>query len=129
MKQKTGHWLPIAAVLQFGVLASFAQSYLFTGSETTITLNPGIYDITAYGAQGGSGYDSAGGALGAEMEGEFSFSTSATLTLLVGGGGGRGGRHHLLRLPRVRPSDRRGQPGLQGGPRPRDGHHPVVLPP
>jgi hypothetical protein len=90
MKQKTGHWLPIAAVLQFGVLASFAQSYLFTGSETTITLNPGIYDITAYGAQGGSGYDSAGGALGAEMEGEFSFSTSATLTLLVGGGGGRG---------------------------------------
>ena len=55
MKQKIGHWLPIAVILQFGVIASSAQAgiYLFTGSETTITLNPGIYDITAYGAQGG----------------------------------------------------------------------------
>ena len=44
----------IAVVLQFGVLASSAQTgeYLFTGSTTTITLNPGLYDITAYGAQG-----------------------------------------------------------------------------
>ena len=50
----------IAVVLQFGVLASSAQTgiYLFSGSETTITLNPGTYDITAYGAQGGSGCSS-----------------------------------------------------------------------
>lgn len=62
--------------------------YLFTGSETNITLPPGTYDITAYGAQGGSSYVSGG--LGAEMEAQFNFATSTTLTLLVGGGGGTG---------------------------------------
>ena len=43
MKQKIGHSLSIAVVLQLGVLAGFAQAgiYLFTGSLTTITLNPG----------------------------------------------------------------------------------------
>ena len=51
MKHKTGRWLPMAAVLHFGSLSIFAQSYLFTGSETTITLNPGIYYITAYGVR------------------------------------------------------------------------------
>ena len=42
----------VAIVLQFGMLAGYAQTgtYLFTGSETTLTLNPGTYDITAYGA-------------------------------------------------------------------------------
>ena len=60
--------------------------YFFSGSETIITLPPGTYIITAYGAPGGGGY--AG--LGAEMSGEFTFSTSTNLTLLVGGGGGAG---------------------------------------
>ena len=61
----------VALVLQFGVLAGSAQTgiYLYTGSETPITLNPGTYNITAYGAQGGGGF----GGLGAEMSGEFSF--------------------------------------------------------
>jgi hypothetical protein len=79
-----------AVVLRFGVLAGSAQTgqYLFTGSETTITLNPGLYAITAYGAQGGS--QGGSGGQGAEMEGEFSFSGLTTLTLLVGGGGGLG---------------------------------------
>ena len=82
----------VAVVLQFGVLAGSAQPgiYLFSGSETTITLNPGTYDITAYGAQGGGGFNSSGG-LGAEMEGQFSFATVTTLTLLVGGDGEAGG--------------------------------------
>ena len=46
----------VAVTLLFGVLASSAQTgiYLFTGSETNITLDPGHYNITAYGAQGGS---------------------------------------------------------------------------
>ena len=72
-------WVP-------GMLAaSSAQTsiYLFSGSKTNITLPPGTYIITAYGAPGGSGY----GGSGAEMSGEFNFSTSTTLTLLVGGGG------------------------------------------
>jgi hypothetical protein len=90
----TGHSCGVvcaaALILQFGVLASSAQTgiYLFTGSETTITLNPGTYDITAYGAQGGIGEFGSAGGLGAGMEGEFSFSVSTTLTLLVGGVGG-----------------------------------------
>ena len=84
--------LSIAVVLQLGLLAGSAQTniYLFSGSETNITLPPGTYIITAYGAPGGSYYGRAGGGLGAEMSGEFNFSTSTTLTLLVGGGGGGG---------------------------------------
>ena len=80
----------VASVLLFGVLAGSAQTnrYLFTGSQTNITLNPGIYKITAYGAQGGTCPAGPGG-LGAEMEAEFSFSGLTTLTLLVGGGGAR----------------------------------------
>ena len=81
----------VPALLLLGLLAGYAQTgtYLFTGSETTITLNPGTYNITAYGAQGGAtGNASWGvGALGAEMSGDFSFSGLTTLTLLVGGAG------------------------------------------
>ena len=66
--------------------------YFFTGSETIITLNPGTYIITGYGASGGLAIDSvydgfALGGLGAEMSAEFNFSTPTTLTLLVGGSG------------------------------------------
>ena len=81
----------VAVILQFGVLASSAQTgiYLFTGSETTITLNPGTYDITAYGAQGG---DSVGAVIRWRSRGRNGGpslpSQAATLTLLVGGGGG-----------------------------------------
>ncbi|MGA2544607.1 MAG: hypothetical protein ABSG78_23905 [Verrucomicrobiota bacterium] len=82
--------LSMAVFLQLGVLAGSAQTniYLFSGSETNITLNPGTYIITAYGAPGGGGYY---GGFGAEMSGEFTFSTSTYLTLLVGEGGGIGG--------------------------------------
>jgi hypothetical protein len=39
----------LAVVLHFGVLAGSAQTnrYLFSGSETNVTLNPGTYIITA----------------------------------------------------------------------------------
>src|SRR5208282_5960632 len=86
----------VAVVLQFGVLAGSAQTgtYLYSGSETTITLNPGVYDITAYGAQGGdnqSGGNGSGvqiGGLGAVVQGQFDFSGVTILTILVGGVGG-----------------------------------------
>jgi hypothetical protein len=41
--------LVIAVILRFGVPAGSAQTnkYLFSGSETNITLNPGAYIITA----------------------------------------------------------------------------------
>ena len=43
-------------VLQLGMLAGSTQTnkYLFSGSETNITLDPGTYIITAYGAPGGA---------------------------------------------------------------------------
>ena len=78
----------VAGVLQFGVLASSAQTniYGFTGVMTNITLNPGLYDITAYGARGGNAGSRLGG-LGAKMAGRFSFATTVNLRLLVGGVG------------------------------------------
>ena len=63
--------------------------YLYSGSKTTITLNPGLYFITVYGAQGGASYQSPK-TLGAEMAAQFHFTTATTLTLLVGGAGGDG---------------------------------------
>lgn len=83
----------IAPILLFGLPGGFAQTgqYLFSGSETMITLNPGTYYITAYGAQGGSAASGLfAGGLGAEMEGEFDFAAATTLTLLVGGSGSGG---------------------------------------
>src|ERR1700691_1933574 len=84
----------LAVVLHFGVLAGSAQTniYLFSGSETNITLNPGTYIITAYGAPGAYPspfFEAVGGdgGLGAAMSAEFYFSTSTNLTLLVGGSG------------------------------------------
>jgi streptogramin lyase len=77
--------IAMAVVLQLGMLAASAQTniYLYSGSETNITLNPGTYIITAYGAPGGSGPSGITG--GASMSAEFNFSTSTNLTLLVGG--------------------------------------------
>lgn len=88
----------VALVLQFGLLAGSAQAgiYLYTGSEATVSLNAGTYDITAYGAQGGSyvqGYYGTvnGGGLGTEMEAQFNFPVATTLQILVGGAGNAGG--------------------------------------
>src|ERR1700690_2453496 len=86
--------LAIAVALQLGMLAGSAQTniYLFSGSKRNITLPPGTYIITAYGAPGAYPsliyIGSFWGGNGAEMSAEFNFSTSTTLTLLVGGGGG-----------------------------------------
>jgi hypothetical protein len=64
---------------------------LHTGSETTISLGPGTYNITAYGAAGGySTIIGNSGGLGAEMGAQFNFTSPTILTLLVGGVGGDG---------------------------------------
>jgi hypothetical protein len=85
-----------ATVLQLGLLACSAQTteYSATGSETNVTLNPGNFIVTAYGADGGPAFNYpmspvvfAWGGLGAEMSAEFSFSAPTTLTLLVGDSG------------------------------------------
>ncbi len=52
----------VGVTLLLGVLTSSAQigDYLYSGSEQAIRLSPGLYDITAYGAQGGGGFNSSG---------------------------------------------------------------------
>src|SRR5215469_8945843 len=85
----------LSAAFFLGLLAISASAqtsiYVFSGTETNITLSPGTYEITAYGAQGGVANDNGGnGGLGAEMEGAFSFTTATTLTILAGSGGGGG---------------------------------------
>jgi Glycine rich protein len=91
MKSKTIlRGLSMAVVLHFGVLAVSAQSteYLATGAETNVTLNPGTYIITAYGAAGGPAMlANKFGGLGAEMSAEFNFSSPTDLALLVGNWG------------------------------------------
>ena len=73
------------------------SSYSSSGTFTVPTT--GLYDITAYGAQGGSG-DLAPGGDGAEMRGEFSLTAGDVIKVVVGqaganstewGGGGGGG--------------------------------------
>ena len=91
MKSKNAlRGISIGVALQLGMLAGSAQTniYLYSGSETNITLNPGTYVITAYGAPGGGplflsdGYLGAtNGGLGAEMTALFIFSTPATITM------------------------------------------------
>lgn len=80
----------VAAILLSGTLLCSAQTgdYTYSGTERTITLEPGLYDITAYGAEGGGG--SADGGFGAEMEAQFDFTALTSLTLLVGGSCGAG---------------------------------------
>ena len=72
-----------------------ALTFDFTGAETTwVAPVSGVYDITAYGAQGGALRYPIGG-LGAEAGGDVFLTAGTTLTLLVGGkppeGGGGGG--------------------------------------
>ena len=72
-----------------------AVTFEFTGAETTwMTPVSGLYDITAYGAQGGALRHPVGG-LGAEASGEVFLAAGTSLTVLVGGmpplGGGGGG--------------------------------------
>jgi hypothetical protein len=67
MKSKTTLCgLAIAVVLQLGVLAACAQTleYLYSGTETNVTLNPGTCIITAYGAPGGGDINDGGGGVG-----------------------------------------------------------------
>jgi hypothetical protein len=66
----------------------------FSGATTTYTVpTTGVYEIMAYGAEGGSSGLVAGGA-GAEVGAYFSLPSGETLSILVGGGGLNGGSVH-----------------------------------
>ncbi len=78
--------LIVSAIVITGLsIACHAQTgdYLYNGSEQTITLNPGIYEITAFGAQGGLSADGVEqGGLGAEM-------TAVRISIVAGGKKGK----------------------------------------
>jgi hypothetical protein len=73
-----------------------------SGSTTPTTFNysggfaaytvpaTGLYDVTAYGAQGGSGFDGTVGGKGAEVGGDIMLTKGEVLTIDVGGAGGSG---------------------------------------
>ena len=115
--------------LQFVVLAWLATSictpslqaqstsfwdFNYTGSIVQWTVpTTGIYDITAYGAQGGS-WSTVSGGLGAEIGGSFLLSAGEIFNILAGGaganannpycsggGGGGGGRQRGAKAQEV----------------------------
>jgi hypothetical protein len=87
-----------AGALFLGVLsaggAAQATTFLFTGTVQTFDVTTtGVYDITAYGAQGGGGgfrMMGAGG-LGAEIGGDVTLTAGSILSFLIGGSGAPGG--------------------------------------
>ena len=90
MKQKKLLQSAIVAVLALAALGqtATAASFTYTGSLKTWTVQTsGLYDITAYGAQGGDGggFSNSVGGLGAKIGGDISLTAGETLNILVGG--------------------------------------------
>jgi hypothetical protein len=90
--------LASVSVLALTIGAAKADTIDFIGAEISYTVPvSGLYDITAYGAQGGPAVSFGG--LGAEAGGDIFLSAGTTLTVLAGGqgafaagnGGGGGG--------------------------------------
>jgi hypothetical protein len=68
-----------------------AGTYSFTGSIEYVTVAAtGVYDILAYGAQGGAGYSGNRGGYGAEIGGDFNLTAGDVLEIIVGGQGESG---------------------------------------
>ena len=86
------------------------NTFDYTGEAEIVTVGAsGYYDITADGAQGGSGFGRAPGGLGAMASGAIYLTAGAQLEIVVGGegqstspttggGGGGGGGHRLTIL-------------------------------
>ncbi len=95
MKTPFNHLLIKAFVVMIGVFCTsvlFAQqvwNYSYTGSQQSITLQPGNYRFETWGAQGGAGYSSTGGN-GGYSKGEITLTTATTVYIYVGGVGTNG---------------------------------------
>ena len=75
-----------------GTIGTGVTTIDYSGSIVPYTvITAGLYDIVAYGADGGGGYFGGSGGLGAVIGGEFSLRANQTLNVLVGGGGGGSG--------------------------------------
>ena len=72
-------------------LSAGDNTFDYTGSIETLTVEQaGTYDITAYGAEGGSSYDGNSGGLGAEVSVDLVLTAGETIEILVGEEGGNG---------------------------------------
>jgi Hint domain len=66
-------------------------TYSYAGSIQKVTVSAsGTYDITAYGAQGGSGSGGQAGGSGAEYGGNFNLTAGEKLEVVTGGAGAAG---------------------------------------
>ena len=64
------------------------STYAYSGKVVDVTITKsGVYDITAYGAQGAGSRNSSGGK-GAEVSGDFTLTAGEHLEIVVGGAGG-----------------------------------------
>ena len=86
-------------------LSTTGNTFGYTGTiETVVVATAGYYDITADGAQGGSGYNGAAGGLGAMASGLVYLQAGSLLEIVVGGagtnstrnGGGGGGGSFVI---------------------------------
>ncbi len=83
----------IALLIGLGAPAAQALpvTFAYSGAEVTWTVpTTGLYDIVAFGAQGGGFNSVLPGGLGAEIGGDVALTAGTTLTILVGGKGGTG---------------------------------------
>lgn len=86
--------LCLAATALTSMATPLSISFAYTGGlQTFVAPTAGLYDIIAFGAQGGTGFGfipgfpGAGGG-GAEIGGEFTLAAGETLQIAVGGQGG-----------------------------------------
>jgi hypothetical protein len=88
----------LVGAMAFGATRQANASVItYSGVETSFTVaSSGVYEISAFGAQGGSGtvggnqVPSSSGGLGAEVDGFFNLTAGDVLTILVGGAGANG---------------------------------------
>ena len=81
---------PATESYALSVTTPTATTFTYTGHVVDYTVPySGVYDIIAYGAQGGSG-DGGSGGLGVEIGGEVSLTAGEVLQIAVGGAGGSG---------------------------------------
>ena len=73
------------------IVATGTNTFNFTGTiETDIVATTGTYHIAVFGAQGGKGYGSFSGGLGADIEGDVVLTQGETIEIVVGGAGTSG---------------------------------------
>ena len=80
-----------SAALPWGASATPITLSYTGGLQTYTVSSSGVYDIVAYGAQGGTSGAGTAGGLGGESGGDVTLTSGTTLTVLVGGQGSTGG--------------------------------------